>query len=184
MNSNINFGYTIVETLPILEGINHILNLPIAKRNKNFSRKHVLAELAKTNTDCVCCKSKGVKFCLGRDKAGGLHWDLYTKDDIALSIDHIIPKSEKGLNHISNTQIMCIKCNSLKENIPERLIPLKYLIDAGLKVESFHSKNSYLRIGYWRQIPFDLFQEVSNYLIEEEFLDDDCGALYCYYYKI
>jgi 5-methylcytosine-specific restriction endonuclease McrA len=48
-------------------------------------------------------------------------WDLYTEDDIALSIDHITPKAKGGTNHLENLQLMCLECNNLKMHVPERI---------------------------------------------------------------
>ena len=48
---------------------------------------------------------------------------------------------------------------------------------------SFDAKSSYIRIGYWKRMTNDLYNELENYLSEECIEDEDTGYLYCYYYK-
>jgi hypothetical protein len=180
-----NFSYKIIDTKPLKEGIEFILNIP---NNKNrFNRKKAIAILANQNTTCVCCGVIGSKFCLGEDNSGGKHWDLYTDDDIALTIDHILPKARGGTNHISNLQIMCLECNNLKLHHPERIEGYKKLLDlmkdSGLEVLVTLKKVPYLRIGYWKQLSSDVFSQVQDYFHEEKIEDEDCGWLYTYYFK-
>lgn len=177
-----NFGYKIIETLPLNEGIEFIKTIP---PKKSFSRKHVIAELASINPACVCCGVIGTKFCLGIHSDGGKHWDLYTDDDFALSVDHIIPRSKGGRDHISNTQIMCTECNNLKSNIPERIIGYKILIDAGvpLSLITHRVHVPFLRIGYWKKLSNELLSKVQDYFTEESIYDEDTGWLYTYYFK-
>ena len=199
MNKNVNFdttrknfGYKFAVTLPIKEGIEFILNIPLKKYESiNSSRKYILAQLAQTSTKCACCSVVGTKFCLGTDKGGGKHWDLYTEDDIALSVDHMIPKSKDGSENIANKQILCVRCNWLKSDVPERLIAYKIILDNYEDAQGFqkgycraiHAKRSYIKIGYWKKLTDSVFNLVSDYLIEEEFEDEDCGTLYAYYFK-
>jgi hypothetical protein len=176
-----NFGYQILETKPLQEGVEFLLSLP---KKRMFSRKHVLAELCKTNTKCVCCDVEGTKFMLGRHNTdNSLHWDLYTDDDIALSLDHIIPRANGGKDHIDNIQIMCVRCNWFKSNKPWRLEVFKKLIDAGLDINLVTYGKAYIRIGFWKKMPYELYEEMSCYLDEEEIEDADCGWQYTYYFK-
>ena len=179
--NNKNFGYQIVDTKSLQEGIEFLLSLP---QKRPFSRKHVLAELSKTNTKCVCCGVEGTKFMLGRhDSDNSFHWDLYTDDDIALSLDHIIPRANGGKDHISNIQIMCVRCNWFKANKPWRLEVFKKLLDAGLDIKLVIQSKPYIRIGYWNRMPGELWSELSQFLDEEAIKDEDCGWQYTYYYK-
>lgn len=180
-----NFSYKILETKPLTEGADFILSL--RSKNKGFSRKRALATLSKTNTTCVCCGVVGTKFCLGEDKSGGKHWDLYTEDNIALSLDHILPKAKGGTNHISNLQIMCLECNNLKMHFPERIEGYKKLLDLlkgkSIQIELKLSKRPYLRFDYWKQLSGEIFWQVKEYFDEESIWDEDCGWLYTYYFK-
>jgi len=186
-----NFSYKIIETKPLQEGIEFLLRIPekkyIGGKGNKFNRKVALATLAKTNTKCVCCGVEGTKFCLGQDRAGGLHWDLYTEDHIALSIDHIEPKANGGTNMVDNLQLMCLECNNLKMHFPERIEGysklLSLLKDSGLEVSVTIKKVPFLRIGYWKRIPNEILSQVSDFFKEESIEDEDCGWLYTYYFK-
>jgi len=78
------------------------------KRAKVFYKKGLL---------CVNCGVKGEFFALEKDKGGGIHLDLYgliNKEEVLITIDHIIPKSKGGLNKMINYQTMCKLCNEMK----------------------------------------------------------------------
>lgn len=74
------------------------------------------------------CHKKGKWIMMTRDVSRGLHLDLYTEDFELMTVDHIIPKSKGGTNHLANKQPMCTKCNSNKSN----KLPEKHVIDAVL----------------------------------------------------
>ena len=169
----LDFGYKILETKSLQEGIDFIRTLP--KKNSN-SRKHNLVELADVNSSCVCCGRAGTKFCLGEGKYVGeknrgedRHWDLYTDDGIALSIDHIHPRSNGGQNHLDNYQLMCIECNAFKGNKPERLIPYKALLDAKIDVIPMLIANMpYLWINGGKRLEIELYEPLKEWLDELE----------------
>jgi hypothetical protein len=94
------------EPLSYMENLRHI------KRFKVF-----LAH----GTNCIICGAEGkhiarsseiVKHPL-EDCKIALHWDLITDTDM-MTVDHIIPKSKGGGNHIENLQPMCFFCNNFK----------------------------------------------------------------------
>jgi len=179
-----NFGYKIVDTKPLQEGISFILNLP--KKKYKFDRKHALASLAQTNTKCVCCGVEGTKFCLGEDKAKQLHWDFYANDGIALTIDHILPKAKGGTNDFENLQLMCLECNNLKMHIPERIVGYKKLLEllnGKSEVKVTLKKTPFIRIDYWKKLSDEIFFEIQDFFHEEELFDEDCGFQYVYYFK-
>ncbi len=68
--------------------------------------------------NCVQCGIAGTHVIFWEDKGGGLHVDLFGhKEDgkeIMLTIDHIVPRSKGGANHIDNYQPMCEPCNCKK----------------------------------------------------------------------
>jgi 5-methylcytosine-specific restriction endonuclease McrA len=80
------------------------------KRAKVFFKKGLI---------CVSCGTRGEFFALEKDRGGGIHLDLYgyiDKDEVLMTIDHIIPKSKGGLNKLINFQPMCKLCNELKSD--------------------------------------------------------------------
>lgn len=70
----------------------------------------------KKSTICVTCNSKGHYFLLVRNPhaKGRASLELFTEDDKLLTRDHIIPRSLGGSNDMSNSQTMCLTCNSKK----------------------------------------------------------------------
>lgn len=71
---------------------------------------------------CVSCDAKGAYFLLLRNPhaKGRASLELFTEDNKLLTRDHIIPRSLGGSNDMSNSQTMCLACNSKKgSNMPE-----------------------------------------------------------------
>jgi hypothetical protein len=86
--------------------------------------------------NCVNCDSVGTHYALTKDNGGGLHLDLYgykNEKPHLMTVDHIIPKSKGGPDHISNYQMMCTTCNYNKKNT--------YTDEDLLKVLSFYCSN-------------------------------------------
>lgn len=96
--------------------------------NYNLIQKFDLSELNKHQNHrrlgvyfhkgCKCteCDNIGTYLALGVDRMGNKHLDLYCENGVPMTIDHIIPKSKGGKNHIDNYQPMCIICNQKKGN--------------------------------------------------------------------
>ena len=67
------------------------------------------------------CGLQGSFFALEKWGDGGLHLDLYAKDevgdDVLMTIDHINPKSNGGPDTIENYETMCKACNEDKADI-------------------------------------------------------------------
>lgn len=70
------------------------------------------------NKGCVCvqCGVEGTQLIKAVDHSGGIHIDVYTDGFRLMTIDHILPKSKGGLDHLDNLQPMCTNCNSKKGN--------------------------------------------------------------------
>ncbi len=79
---------------------------------------HRLRVFKERGFKCINCNTIGSFVALDKDDLGAIHLDLYAKDkygnDVLMTIDHIIPKSKGGNNHINNLNPMCCKCNAKK----------------------------------------------------------------------
>ncbi len=88
------------------------------KREEIFNGKvthHRLRVFKQKGYKCVVCDIEGDNVKLTKDNSGAIHLDLYSGDRL-MTIDHTIPKSKGGNNHINNLKPMCCKCNSEKGN--------------------------------------------------------------------
>jgi hypothetical protein len=66
---------------------------------------------------CISCDRKATKLKKYRRLSdNSLFWSICSKDDVEMTIDHIIPKSLGGKNEIDNFQPMCMSCNIAKGN--------------------------------------------------------------------
>lgn len=90
--------------------------LPISDLQTKFSNHRRLSVFTQKGCVCVTCGRVGTRLFKGVDSGGGIHTDLYTDDLVPLTVDHIIPKSLGGEDHIDNYQPMCFPCNNKKGN--------------------------------------------------------------------
>lgn len=67
---------------------------------------------------CKLCPTTGSFFALEQWKAGDFHFDFFAidqdGDEVLMTIDHIVPKSKGGPDHIDNYDPMCKVCNEIK----------------------------------------------------------------------
>lgn len=65
---------------------------------------------------CAECQESGAYFLLIRnpEAKGRASLEMFTKEGKLLTRDHIIPSSLGGSNDMSNSQTMCLICNSKK----------------------------------------------------------------------
>lgn len=87
--------------------------------------------IIKDNFTCVICNKKAVKAILRSNKSGNsrsILINFYTKGNILLTKDHIIPKANNGKNELSNYQCMCQQCN-LEKGTSDNF---KFLIKKGI----------------------------------------------------
>jgi hypothetical protein len=70
---------------------------------------------------CAHCGMEGTTFAAERAKSQSTpkyHLNLYHVaeggEETMITVDHIVPKSRGGGNHVSNLQPLCIKCNGRK----------------------------------------------------------------------
>lgn len=90
--------------------------VPMSKLYEDFAEHRRLRVFASKGLECSNpdCNHVGTRLILGKDKGGGLHWDIYTDDLVLMNIDHILPKKQGGSDYIKNLQPMCMPCNSKK----------------------------------------------------------------------
>ena len=70
-------------------------------------------------TKCVSCSRIGTKLLTVKLKfkngTTAKHIDIFTDDDVMITVDHIIPLSKGGAREdLDNMQVMCQFCNSKK----------------------------------------------------------------------
>jgi 5-methylcytosine-specific restriction endonuclease McrA len=84
-------------------------NLDISIRSR---RLRVYAE---KGVICVTCGIVGTHFAIERHR-GHRRWhiNLYCDNGRMMTVDHIVPKSRGGKNHMTNLQPMCFNCNNRK----------------------------------------------------------------------
>lgn len=70
----------------------------------------------KQSTICTSCGAQGDYFLLLRNPhaKGRASLEMFSKEDKLLTRDHIMPRSLGGSNDMSNSQTMCLTCNSKK----------------------------------------------------------------------
>jgi len=88
--------------------------LPLELLHTKYSLHRRLKVFHHKGCVCVKCGIEGVHLVKAMSRSGAVHVDLYTADFKLMTIDHIIPKSKGGLNHISNLDPMCSRCNEKK----------------------------------------------------------------------
>lgn len=60
---------------------------------------------------CVTCDRVGAMYHLEVTRGGQFHLDLYSGDDVMMTIDHVVAQSKGGTNAPHNKQMMCGPCN-------------------------------------------------------------------------
>ncbi len=101
-------GYHIIEKITLPEAAERVKDGRI--KSKRF------ATIMQLEDHCVNCDMPVSYAALGKDAGGNLHWDLYADQGVMMTIDHILPRSLGGPDHIANYQTMCRFCNFEKGN--------------------------------------------------------------------
>jgi hypothetical protein len=158
-----NHNYDITETLSIDEGIKRIED--ISKIKKISKRKLFLkSHLIENHTKCVCCGLEGVKICNGYNKNDkSYHLDLYSENDVMLTIDHVNPVSISKDDTYENTQLLCNVCNAVKGYDMRNYELHKALID---NYETVKYTNEFVIINNFEQIEASLYDTLTDYITE------------------
>lgn len=112
----------VISELPLQSTLRHSLWAKNRKMKCQGRKVNIgnLKTFAVHGCTCVRCGRKGDRILLWEDRGGGLHADLYSRDDnnnlMLMNRDHIIPKSKGGEASIWNFQPMCSRCNTKKGN--------------------------------------------------------------------
>ena len=97
------FKYELIETYPLSD----LEKYKDHRRLQVFYLKGVI---------CPVCNIKADILTKSVDRKGAIHIDVCTKELYPFTIDHIIPKSKGGTDHIDNLRPMCCLCNWEKGN--------------------------------------------------------------------
>ena len=109
----------------ILNGKLLVEALPLNDLYTVYNKHRRLKVFAKKGRSCVRCGREGVLLLVTQETKGKqrkLHIDLYTRDFILVTVDHIVAKSigrkagwsRARIESIDNKQTMCSPCNSKK----------------------------------------------------------------------
>ena len=131
------------------------------------------------------CKKKGNKLAIGIDNGGNYHIDLYCENWYPMTVDHIIPKSRGGSDHIDNLQPMCIGCNQRKgnkmpgdiivpkikivERQPKDVVPLfikPKIINEGATVFKKVGKKKFKRLGKVSEFTYNYHTGLFGVMVE------------------
>lgn len=94
-----------------------IVPISIALKDKG-NQTRILKYMRAKGTTCVECGAIAIELIKYKNNNGNKcnHVFGITPDgkEVMFNVDHIIPKSKGGTNHIDNIQIMCFPCNCKK----------------------------------------------------------------------
>ena len=137
------FGYEVLKEEPI----DNLEKYKDHRRLRVFYEKGIV---------CCECGLVATKIVHGRDKRGNIHIDICTDDYFPITIDHILPKSKGGSDHIDNLRPMCSDCNEKRGNddtISKEVNTIGDIDKTPIKVgDIVYNKNTYELMGEVEEI--------------------------------
>lgn len=117
----------------ILNGKLLVEVLPLADLYTVYREHRRLKVFVHKGRKCVQCNREGVFLLITKDMNGKkprYHVDLYTKDFVLMTVDHITPKyiakkagwSKRAIEALKNKQTMCTGCNGKKGHSTRELV--------------------------------------------------------------
>ena len=106
-----------------------ILTSKTPLRNYKIKLSQTVKTIVKDDFTCVICKKKAIKAILiPNTKCKSITINFYTKGNVLLTKDHIVPKANDGKNTQLNYQCMCELCNTEKGSLDN----FQFLIKKGV----------------------------------------------------
>ena len=99
------YGRTTLRVLPL-----DFLATPEARKHRR------LRVFITKGRKCCVCGREGIYLVEGRGYGGDIHIDLYDREFVLMTVDHILPKSKGGKATLDNLRPMCAHCNGRRGN--------------------------------------------------------------------
>lgn len=102
---------------PIKTKLEIVSELPIERLSKYAEHRRLKVFFHK-GLECSNdgCTRTGTRLVKTKERNGTIHVDVFSDDGIMMNVDHFIPKSKHGTNHLLNLFPMCAECNNSKGN--------------------------------------------------------------------
>lgn len=103
-----------MDAIDTLIGFEVIKELDLNKTLESMKDHRRLKVFYHKGLKCYLCDRVASRAFKAKDRGGNIHIDLFTDNLVHMNVDHVIPKSKGGNNHLSNLQPCCSQCNTRK----------------------------------------------------------------------